>query len=190
MYCISFLIPKMPQFILRSWGEHVKPAGLYPFRVEQLVFRTNEVYEIYHSFKALVNGDAGNIRSEISGSGHDLSQWKGKIDVDDLYLTGHSFGGATAFAVLRHPPPESFEPLPLKSVLALDPWVDPVPSPGPLPATAFERPPLAVINSEGFTLWKEHFKLLRDIVSHWKTEAGASATLMTIGTSCIVDAFN
>ncbi len=83
--------------------------------------------------------------------------------------------------VMQMPPPDSFELLPLKGVLVLDPWVDPLPLPGPLPTVNLKRPSLAIINSEGFTLWRNHFQLLKDIVLHWKVEAKAPTTLMTIG---------
>jgi platelet-activating factor acetylhydrolase len=56
------------------------------------------------------------------------------------------------------------------------------------------RPPLAVINSERFTLWNEHFQKLKDITESWNVRAKSNneneqgvgreengATLMTIG---------
>ncbi len=83
----------------RSWGND-KPDGQYPFRTEQLVFRTKEIYETYHSFRVLVCGDTSNIRSEIRNSKHDLSQWKDQVDVENTWLVGHSFGGSTVVSML------------------------------------------------------------------------------------------
>lgn len=85
--------------------------------------------------------------------------------------------------------------MPIRHVLLLDPWIDPVATPGPIPHTAPSssdpsaprtRPPLAIINSEGFTLWKDHFVRLGEIANGWRTKADDGseengATLMTIG---------
>lgn len=98
-------------------------------------------------------------------------------------------------AMLTMPPPESFSPLPINHVLLLDPWVDPLPTPGAIPRTSPDpldpdaprtRPPLAVINSERFTLWNEHYAKLREIAGGWRSQEDDgkehnSATLMTIG---------
>lgn len=62
----------------------------------------------------------------------------------------------------------------------LDPWVDPLPSPGPSPHTnpssvpgeqSSETPRLLVINSEGFTLWDEHFNRLAGVIKAWNDAA-------------------
>lgn len=63
----------------------------------------------------------------------------------------------------------------MSKAIALDPWVDPLPTPVPDPraveASLNNRPgappKLLVINSEDFTTWKEHFPRLLDIVKLW-----------------------
>ncbi|KAF8309324.1 hypothetical protein DL93DRAFT_2085733 [Clavulina sp. PMI_390] len=156
-----------------------------PFRADQLVFRTREIYEAFHEFTNIIKtGSAGPTRCETDDK-HDWTQWMGAVDADTLELTGHSFGGATSLAVLTAPPPPQFPALPIRHVLLLDPWVDPVPTPGPIPLTApnpldpsapLTRPPLAVINSERFTLWKEHFGKLCDLAGGWRTEKDVDET--------------
>jgi platelet-activating factor acetylhydrolase len=66
--------------------------------------------------------------------------------------------------------------LPVTHAIALDPWIDPLPSPGPAPYTpessmpseeSSQVPELMVINSEGFTLWDEHYNRLAGVVRSW-----------------------
>ena len=46
----------------------------------------------------------------------------------------------------------------------LDPWLEPLPRPSPTAKTPPNSPPILVINSPGFTIWKGHFPRLVDIV--------------------------
>lgn len=90
----------------------------------------------------------------------------------------------------------------------MDPWADPIPpapsftaegadlartnsNPAPTVNKAGEEgppldivAPLLVINSESFTLWKEHYVLVRDIVNAIKD--GADRWLMTMSVSTIL----
>ncbi|KZT23093.1 hypothetical protein NEOLEDRAFT_1070031 [Neolentinus lepideus HHB14362 ss-1] len=153
-------------------GEYSEALKL---RGEQLEFRRREVYEVYNSFKNMVEGGEGVL--EISeATHHDWSKWAGKVNIETLDLIGHSFGGATLFSLLSNPPPSVphsqdriYPPLPIRKVLTLDPWMEPFPSPGPkpLPSAAID-PELLVINSEGFTLWSSHFSSLQDVVERFQ----------------------
>lgn len=101
------------------------------------------------------------------------------------------------FSVLSEPPPTldgaPFAPIPFTRAVALDPWLEPLPRPGPTPhrvaaaghATQEEQqqqepqqgrapPALLVLNSEGFTLWDTHFARLRDTVRAWDAAARRS----------------
>lgn len=239
-----------------------KPEGALPFRAEQLVFRTHEVYEVFAAFSSLVSSGSlsshtSPIRCEIPSSpysspsstrnqkpteaeAYDFSAWQNLIDTSTLALTGHSFGGATALAVLNSPPPTGFSgKLPIGKMLLLDPWLDPLALPGPVPDSSSTRergseevegeteeevesevqgamaqtqariqaqdadadeglrpentetkittlPPLAVMNSERFTLWDEHFTKLRGVADRWRVKRDSDgveengSTLMTI----------
>jgi platelet-activating factor acetylhydrolase len=87
----------------------------------------------------------------------------------------------------------------LSHALALDPWLEALPLPGPIPyshpsattstistskstAVHFEngpsQPELLVIDSEGFTLWNDHFTRLKSIVKEW---APGGRRLLTLG---------
>ncbi|KAF9514150.1 hypothetical protein BS47DRAFT_1485260 [Hydnum rufescens UP504] len=155
------------------WGDD-KPDDPMPFRSEGLDFRTVEVYETYRTFAELIRGTSENLICETGGSTYPFSQWIDKVDVERLFLTGHSFGGATALAVLRTPPPSSYPALPISHVLLLDPWVDPLRRDTVTPSP---QPQLAIVNSENFTLWDDHFHRLKDIAFDC---GGTSAKLMTI----------
>ena len=97
--------------------------------------------------------------------------------------------------MLSNPPPtlqaRPFAPLPIARAVALDPWLEPLPGPGPAPhrvgrtlAAGAPHPPpaLLVLNSEFFTLWRDHFARLQGVVRAWdaaapdaKAEAAAAA---------------
>jgi platelet-activating factor acetylhydrolase len=60
--------------------------------------------------------------------------------------------------------------LPVRRVLALDPWMEPFASPGPEPYKDTEESKagpveLLIINSEAFTLWTGHFNTLQETVA-------------------------
>ncbi|KAI0959683.1 hypothetical protein AcW1_004440 [Taiwanofungus camphoratus] len=108
-------------------------------------------------------------------------------------LVGHSFGGATVLSILSNPPPflpagdmsdqtaslARLAALPVTHVLALDPWLEPLPSPGPAPHAEATRdaraPKILVVNSEEFTLWKDHFTRVEDVVRRWRHGTGGVA---------------
>ncbi|KAH8106025.1 platelet-activating factor acetylhydrolase [Cristinia sonorae] len=174
-------------------------------RTEQLLFRRLEVYLVYSRFKTLVQKQASNLADELDchewhtidgpwnfkleQRRYDAAFWKSwmseehpKIEFDEnVHLTGHSFGGATVLDILSNPPPsfpgvEEFTPLPVSRGIVLDPWLEPLPSPGPGPwrvedslnKTPRPIPRLLLLNSEGFTLWEDHFAKLKEFVQVWK----------------------
>ena len=84
-------------------------------------------------------------------------------------------------SILSNAPPENEPSIPVQKALILDPWLEPLPSPGPLPHHRFEEgrlPNILVINSEKFTLWKDHFERLTELGKSW-TES--QWQLLTIG---------
>ncbi|KAI0089141.1 platelet-activating factor acetylhydrolase, isoform II-domain-containing protein [Irpex rosettiformis] len=122
---------------------------------------------------------------------------KPKVRVErDVALAGHSFGGATVLDILSTPPPllpseyeggKRFSHIPITHAIVLDPWMDPLTSPGPIPympevssvpgEKGSETPRLLVINSEGFTLWDEHFDRLKEVVKGWNKGPSQSQSL-------------
>ncbi|ADV23587.1 1-alkyl-2-acetylglycerophosphocholine esterase [Cryptococcus gattii Ru294] len=166
-----------------SWAEGEEHPVTHA-RTLQLDIRTREVYEAYHSFKRLLSHE-GDLSIKIEGLEGDVRQsWidsmKGKVDFDDLKLTGHSFGGGTILHLLQTPPPSNLLPsLPAKQAIALDPWLEPLPTPSDIlqPATSSSMPPTLVINSAGFTEWPEHWEKLVDMMKG----KGILVTMIGIG---------
>ncbi|KAI0249989.1 platelet-activating factor acetylhydrolase [Lactifluus subvellereus] len=152
-------------------------------RAEQLELRKREIYLAYSAFQNLVQtGRHGNLRT-MDDMAFDWASWSGDwVQCDEgVSLVGHSFGGATVFAMLSDPSPreEDVSHIPVSHALVLDPWLEPIPSPGPEPFTGRHSPSkhrkLMVINSEGFTLWEDHFKRVEQVVPAWP-----GSTLLTI----------
>ncbi|KAK0526225.1 hypothetical protein OC835_005362 [Tilletia horrida] len=120
----------------------------------------------------------------------DLKTWTGRLDIENAWALGHSFGAATAIEVMRcastppslelgvsdagegrptaehttllHPThDEVVEAQAFKHALVLDPWTEPIEAPGK--AQKLTRP-LFVINSEAFSVWQKNFDPLRRLV--------------------------
>lgn len=122
------------------------------------------------STSSVAHDAASNVVESVVGGtsrgtvGVDWSSWKNRIQIDNVTMAGHSFGGATAYAVCRTPAMLSY----VKQAVLLDTWGQGI-SPNPL---ADEQPhpgvPLLVIGSESFLFWDENtdimYRLARDAV--------------------------
>ncbi|KDQ54355.1 hypothetical protein JAAARDRAFT_38519 [Jaapia argillacea MUCL 33604] len=117
----------------------------------------------------------------------DWNEWRngcGGTEVrceEDVTLTGHSFGGATVLSLLSSPAPDGYARIPISKAVVHDPWLEPLPSPGPTPysprlSSSTNRSsetindaviPMLILNSEGFTLWTDHFARLQAIAKGW-----------------------
>lgn len=119
-------------------------------------------------------------------------------------------------SILSTRPDEGYSPIPITQAVVLDPWLEPLSSPGPAPIdlsylTAVPAksktiestnnssdseittvsnpdannnstaqiispcPRLLVINSETFTIWKDHFARLQEVVKGWE------GSILTVG---------
>ena len=89
--------------------------------------------------------------------------------------------------MLSGPPPKLVDVscIPILHCLVLDPWLEPLPSPGPEPFTdqpcEVRRPELMVVDAEGFILWKDHFKCIEGMVPAW-----SGSVLVTLGTHLVI----
>ncbi|OCF40122.1 hypothetical protein I317_06073 [Kwoniella heveanensis CBS 569] len=182
---------RVMHYIRRSdlkWAEG-EDKSLTHFRTLQLDIRSREIYEAYHSFKKLLAPGASLPKASVSDSGLDKKglakrdEWiktlEGKVDAEDLRLTGHSFGGGTVLHILQTPSPDPLLPaLPIKQAIALDPWLEPIPLPSSSTKAHPAMPPLLVINSIGFTEWSVHFKRLMGMI---KESQGWLMTIHGVG---------
>lgn len=103
----------MTELIVSSWADG-ESSSLTQFRTLQLEMRIKEVYEAYESFRQLIGStntdttDIGDLPD--SGKAEWISSFRDKVDCQDLYLTGHSFGGATIVCLKwlpRNPHPDA-----------------------------------------------------------------------------------
>ncbi|KAG7096762.1 hypothetical protein E1B28_004174 [Marasmius oreades] len=165
----------------------------FPLRADQLLIRRYEIYHTFKTFSCLLTGEPDH-RLAIAGENgkfraEDWTEINGReitVRLADVCLAGHSFGGCTVFSILSSKPPPGYPPLPCRHALIYDPWLDPFPTPGPiqeaLPVecnpeqTNADLPRMLVINSEPFTLWKDHFHQLQTAVRKW----GRQARLITL----------
>jgi len=159
-----------------TWPENAS-ASQFTLREDQLLFRTREIYEAHNAFAKMVSGEEADLHM-LDESEYNPAVWKDRVQCkEDITLAGHSFGGATVLTLLGNPPPNN-NPLPISRVICLDPWVEPIA--GFVPPLDETRPPIIVLNSEGFTLWTGHFERLHKIISDWKTANASHGTLLTI----------
>ncbi|KAH9986353.1 platelet-activating factor acetylhydrolase, isoform II-domain-containing protein [Russula compacta] len=148
----------------------------FAFRAEQLELRKREIYLAYVAFRRLVvTGECGDLQTQDELP-LDWESWAGDwVRCDEgVSLMGHSFGGTTVFSMLSEPSKtEDVSYIPVSHSLVLDPWLEPLSSPlaGPEPFANQHLEPkcprLLIINGEGFTLWKDHFKRLEQLVPVW-----------------------
>ncbi|KAI8488447.1 Platelet-activating factor acetylhydrolase, partial [Branchiostoma belcheri] len=94
-----------------------KPEGdEFPVRNKQVHQRADEMG---HMLDLLVSIDQGSNINNLCNTGMDLSQFKGKLDLDRVAAMGHSFGGATSLVSL-------YKDTRLKCAVVLDGWMLPV----------------------------------------------------------------
>ncbi|KIJ20333.1 hypothetical protein PAXINDRAFT_96552, partial [Paxillus involutus ATCC 200175] len=154
-------------------------CNLLSFRGDQLNFRRREIYHAFQAIRNLVRDGHQDCQGHLQtteGSSLDWSSWSSAghekvIQCDEnVVLVGHSFGGATVLSILSNDPPDNEPSIPIHKALIFDPWLEPIPSPGPLPHRRLREhllPRILVINSENFTLWKPHFERLTNVGESW-----------------------
>lgn len=160
-------------------------------RKEQIEMRLAEIDEVLALVSRINDGDGAAIAAaNLREQGRYLLFWKGRIDVKNVVMAGHSFGGATTLQALR-----AGNRFPFASGIALDPWLEAIPPYEPHEASPSAKPsstpteqldikvPLLAINSEAFTLWTSHWKLVRNII---KGVEGAPSWFFTLGECFLV----
>ncbi|KAL0949350.1 hypothetical protein HGRIS_009420 [Hohenbuehelia grisea] len=214
-------------------AQHDSEDTPLPLRAQQLAFRHHEIYIAYTAFQELVTKGHGKHSLEtVDNTPIDWASWSADagsksppIRCDrDVTLSGHSFGGCTVFSLLSTKPPlKDYDRLPVTKALIFDPWLEPLPIPGPSPfsslahevesvasasstvslkenpmsaASADNEAPstknpvaeqgrpntanleLLVINSEKFTIWKDHFARLQGVVQEWAPQGQRLLTVV------------
>ncbi|EST07874.1 Platelet-activating factor acetylhydrolase [Kalmanozyma brasiliensis GHG001] len=160
-----------------------KPDPL-EFRRAQVEFRRREVLSALSIVADINAGKGASLVDSCTRSSRDeaklrsrrseaLAGFAGKLQMNDPWMIGHSFGGSTAIQALRH------TDCPFGQALVLDPWVEPVPITGAdvVPVSK----PLYTINSEDFTQWKSHMDDVTTIARESSASTGGKGWLVTIG---------
>ena len=154
-------------------------------RTAQLALRLAEIDEAYQLIKAINSGDgldiaernlrkAGSVGASSRGlEGVNWLAWKGRIDMSQVTMLGHSFGAAATIEVLRQK--EHFHWV--KQAIIYDIWGAPL-KPASDPEQHISVPLLAV-NSEAFTYWEENFKTVTSLCEE-TSQRSAPSWLMTV----------
>lgn len=185
--------------LIRSWD--VKDDGELPgasklpemmsWRAHQLDFRVREVYSAYDAFKQFLGGNTGE---SDSGAVAVAASLKDKVDVTDLHLIGHSFGGATALRLLETAPPPTFAALPVINTIMLDPWMEPFAKALPAQSSNIVPHPTLVINSQAWTdgdFFNAEIDAVRPLGATLCTIVGLGRELHSLdGTDCLDQGFS
>jgi platelet-activating factor acetylhydrolase len=148
-------------------------GSLMEMRKAQLEIRQAEVLEAAHVLQQINEGKGEEVASSSTRSVDAkarLSDWKGRLDLKNLWALGHSFGGATSIELIRRPDTI------FTHALVLDPWMEAVAKAGQGPPI---QKPLFVINSEAFTIWRGNFTAVRGVVQESYRNSG-KGWLMTM----------
>ena len=130
-----------PPFLQASRSNHIprweqgRHEGQYPLRNDQLVLRHDKMYEALAVMKKISLGDIKNLLPQQLATGL-LEQWEGTFDPEELYLAGHSMGGAACVSdsarchgssftilqvyVLSNSSSAGFDLLPIKKAVMFD----------------------------------------------------------------------
>ncbi|PPQ77702.1 hypothetical protein CVT25_011137 [Psilocybe cyanescens] len=192
-----------------------------PLRGQQLAFRHHEIYIAYSAFCRFIKQDSTLEFDTIDGTPYNKSSWTALnqagqqvIRYDErIVLAGHSFGGCTVLSILSTKPLDGHSSIPIERTVILDPWLEPLPSPGPVPLpnhapqtdsiksgeetirfslepasvisdtnsitdSRKSHPSMLVINSETFTLWKDHYTRLQEVLAGWEPQGGRIMTIV------------
>ncbi|KAJ7682620.1 hypothetical protein DFH06DRAFT_1161674 [Mycena polygramma] len=184
----TMLYTREDEVVFPPETEESDAPRVLPLRVDQLVFRQHEVYRTYKAFCALVRD--GVALEAVGREAVDLQSWSSEaglalVKCDDVSLVGHSFGGCTMLSMLSSAPPSSaYPPIPMGKVLLYDPWLEPIPSPGPTPTATLSEPsnsevalPDSIVKPSGQQPQGELLRLV-DIVHAWQPQGRRLLTLI------------
>ncbi|PQE29984.1 platelet-activating factor acetylhydrolase protein [Rutstroemia sp. NJR-2017a WRK4] len=157
-------------------------------RSAQIQLRLAEIEEAYHVMTQIKNGDGelvakANLRDKkpghIGGSsrglgGIDWASWKDRFHLQQVTMIGHSFGGATAVAVLRHQDRFSY----VSQGILYDPWGGAIQPPEDNPKHRI-RSPILCISSEAFMYWPFNFESIMTLC-HEAKDQGTLCWLLTV----------
>ena len=151
------------------------------FHKAQLNFREAEIEETVRVLKMINLGRGADVfQQNPRGEGKDLPSWTGRLNTDEMIISGHSYGATGALQTLRNGPNEK---RPFKGAIILDPGK----SSGPLNKDI--NVPLLVVHSNSWSshtsifYGRAHFDTVKDIVEENNARGNPSWFMTSLGTS-------
>jgi len=88
------------RFVSHSYPNPDDSVPFLKFRASQLLLRQAEISSLLSILSRINEGDGPSLellnrRRNPSNSPFDFEGWKGRLNLDDTVMAGHSFGGAT-----------------------------------------------------------------------------------------------
>jgi len=151
------------------------------FKKAQLDFRQAEVQETIRVLREIHNGDGEKVfETNSRKEGQSLKEWKGRLNMQEVTIGGHSFGATLALQTLKDAPSHG---LPLKGCIALDPGK----SSGQLNAEI--DVPVLIIHSNSWSsqhsifYGRPHFDVVKELVQGVASRGKGAWFLTSLGTS-------
>ena len=152
---------------------------LQVFKQAQLDFRQAEIHDTLRVLRRINNGKGESVyQRNTREEGLDLENWIGRLNMNEVTMGGHSFGGTAALQALR---PSSG--LPFKGGIVLDPGK----SSGPLNADI--DVPLLIIHSNSWSRTRSifygrpHFDVVKELVQGVLARGKGAWFLTSLGTT-------
>ena len=137
------------------------PLTIEDFHTAQLNFRQAEIEETVRVLRAINTGSGSEVFAQNPlGEGIHLPSWTGRLNTDEMVITGHSYGATGALQALRGGPSPA---RPFSGGIILDPGKQS----GPLNEDV--RVPLLVVHSDS---WSSHSSLFYNGRAHFDTVKG------------------
>ncbi|PWN48012.1 hypothetical protein IE53DRAFT_389819 [Violaceomyces palustris] len=158
--------------VVGAEGDNAK-IDAFEFRRAQIEQRKEEVLLAFETLSRIDSGEGAELIKSCARSRREaadvvanrskvVSDWKGRLGIEDCWLVGHSFGGSTALELMKH------QDQPFTNSLLLDPWLEPL----LISETDKFHRPVYIINSEGFSTWKTHVEDVRRVSRMVKQQTG------------------
>jgi platelet-activating factor acetylhydrolase len=150
------------------------------FSLRQLEMRQAEFTETARVLNSLNNGNGAAILNNNSkGEGQNLSDWRARLDLNNIIIAGQSFGGNSVLRYLAEPSPI----LPPGAAAPYDPGKDS----GPF-ATTQVKVPILIPDSEEWSgvptdfYGQQHFDVVKGIAQSALNATGAGWFMTLLGT--------
>ncbi|KAK3314343.1 platelet-activating factor acetylhydrolase, isoform II-domain-containing protein [Apodospora peruviana] len=158
-----------------------KEVAVEDFHKAQLSFREAEIEEAVRVIRMINEGRGEEVyKANPRNEGHDLANWAGRLNTDEMIVAGHSYGATGALQALRGGPTRK---KPFHGAIILDPGK----SSGPLNTDI--RVPLLVVHSNSWSshtsifYGRAHFDTVEDIVRANNGRGNPSWFMTSLGTS-------